>query len=100
MTMENLPITISILFGFTTVLTIYFFYKASHNSKLVLTITAAWLLLQGVVASTGFYTVTDTIPPRFMLLVLPPLALIIFLLLTKGGRKFIDSLEVKTLTLI
>jgi hypothetical protein len=98
--MEQLPVYISIFFGLTTLLTVYLFYKASRNSKIVLSISIAWLLLQGVVASTGFYTITDTIPPRFMLLVLPPLAFIFFLFLTKGGKRFIDSLDVKTLTLL
>jgi hypothetical protein len=98
--MENLPISISIIFGVTTASTIYLFYKASRNLKLVLIISIAWLLLQGVVASTGFYTVTDTIPPRFMLLVIPPFAFIVFLFLTEKGRRFIDSLDVKALTLL
>jgi hypothetical protein len=98
--MEQLPVYINIFFGLTTLLTVYLFYKSSRNSKIVLSISIAWLLLQGIVASTGFYTITDTIPPRFMLLVLPPLAFICLLLLTKKGKKFIDGLDVKTLTLL
>jgi hypothetical protein len=98
--MEQLPVYVGIFFGLTTLLTVYLFYKASRNSKIVLSVSIAWLLLQGVVASTGFYTITDTIPPRFMLLVLPPLAFICLLLLTKKGKRFIDSLDIKALTLI
>jgi hypothetical protein len=98
--MENLPISVSILFGFTTLLTVYLFYKASHNSKLVLIITAAWLAVQALVASTGFYTITNTIPPRFLLLVLPPMVLIAALFFTNSGRQLIDRIDVKALTLL
>ena len=51
-------------------------------------------------ARTGFFTVTDTIPPRFVLLVGPPLLFILFLFLTRQGKQFIDSLDLKTLTLL
>ena len=37
-------------------------------------------------------------PPRFVLLVLPPLVVIIILFVTHSGRRFIDSLFLKTLT--
>jgi hypothetical protein len=98
--MENLPISISILFSFTTLLTVYLFYKASHSSKSVLSIITSWLALQALVAYTGFYTITDAMPPRFLLLVLPPLAFVIFLFSFARGRRFIDSLNIKTLTLL
>jgi hypothetical protein len=58
----------------------------------------AWLAIQGVVGFMGFYTVTDTLPPRFALLVLPPLLFIILLFTTKKGRAFIDSTDPRMLT--
>ena len=97
--MENLPIPISILFSLTTLLTVYLFYKASY-SKSILIIAIVWLAVQALVASTGFYTITNTIPPRFLLLVLPPLVLIATLFLTNSGRRFIDRIDVKALTLL
>jgi hypothetical protein len=98
--MENLPISISILFGLTTLLTVYLFYKSTRSSKLVLGIIVMLLTLQAIIASTGFFTITDTTPPHFLLLVLPSLVLIILLFITSGGRKFMDRLDVKTLTLL
>jgi hypothetical protein len=62
--------------------------------------TAAWLLVQGVVALTGFYTVTDTLPPRFALLLFPPILFIIALFSTKKGRAYIDGLDARYLTLL
>ena len=98
--MENLPIYISILFGLITLLTVGLFYKATNRLILSLVILLTWLVIQAVIALTDFYTVTDTIPPRFLLLVLPPILFIILLFATNKGRIFIDSLDIKALTLL
>ena len=98
--MENLPAFISIVFGLTTLLTVGLFYKATNNSKLTLVILLIWLAIQAVIGLSGFYTVTETIPPRFLLLVVPPILLIIGLFTTSSGRQYIDSLDIKTLTIL
>jgi hypothetical protein len=98
--MENLPFYINILFGAVTLLTVLFFYKAANYSKPVITLLILWLSAQGIISSTGFYAHFDSIPPRFMLLILPPLFLILTLFFFKKGRHFIDSLDIKTLNLL
>jgi hypothetical protein len=98
--MENLPTFISIVFGLTTLLTVGLFYKATTNSKMTLVILFAWLAIQTAIGLSGFYIVTDTIPPRFLLLILPPALLIIGLFTTLKGRQYIDSLNIKTLTIL
>lgn len=98
--MEHLPTYISIVFGLTTILTVGLFYKATNNSKATLIIILSWLAFQTFIGLSGFYTVTDTIPPRFLLLVLPPILLITGLFTTSKGRQFIDNLDTKTLTLL
>ncbi|HQT24655.1 MAG: hypothetical protein B7X86_13280 [Sphingobacteriales bacterium 17-39-43] len=98
--MENLPSYISIVFGLTTILTTLIFYKAAGNSKPVLLVILIWLAVQALIASSGFYTVTDTTPPRFLLLVLPPLLGIAGLFMSPKGRKFIDGLDLKSLTIL
>jgi hypothetical protein len=98
--MANLPIYIALLFGLTTLLTVWLFYWATPKGPKVLWAITAWLLLQGIVAATGFYTVTTTVPPRFLLLVLPPLLLIIALFATEKGRHWMVGLNAKTLTLL
>lgn len=98
--MENLPSYISILFGLTTILTTWIFHKAAGNSKPVLLIILIWLAVQALIASSGFYTVTDTTPPRFLFLVLPPLLGIAGLFLSPKGREFIDGLDLKSLTIL
>ncbi len=97
---QHLPIYISIVFGLTTLLTVWFFYKATNKSKITIVVLLGWLALQTAISLTGFYTVTDTVPPRFMLLVLPALLTIIILFATKSGRRYIDNLNLQTLTIL
>lgn len=98
--MENLPIYMNAGFILTAFLCIYIFYRAANNSKKALLILLAWLALQAAIGLTEFYTVTNTLPPRFTLLILPPLFFIAVLFSIQKGRIFIDSLNVKTLTLL
>jgi hypothetical protein len=98
--MENLSIYPSIVFGLTALLTVGIFYKATHSSKLTIIVLVTWLALQALIGLSGFYTVTNTTPPRFLLLVLPPVLIIIGLFATSKGRGFIDSLNTQTLTLL
>lgn len=98
--MEKLPAYINIVFGLTTILSVFIFYKATNHSKKTLIILLIWLAVQTVIGLSGFYTVTDTLPPRFIILVLPPLLLIIGLFATVKGRHFIDSLDTKALTIL
>jgi hypothetical protein len=98
--MENLPSYIGVVFILTTLLTVAIFYKASNNSKTTLVVLLAWLALQTIIGLSGFYAVTNTLPPRFVLLVLPPLLFIIGLFATSKGRRYVDSLDAKTLTIL
>jgi hypothetical protein len=98
--MEQLPNYISIVFVFTALLTAVLLYKATNYSKGVITITAIWLALQAVLGLSGFYTVTTGLPPRFALVILPPVIFIAVIFLTKKGKDAIDSFDVKMLTLL
>jgi hypothetical protein len=98
--MENLPLYIPVLFVITTLLTFFFVVKAFHFSKIAMIILLAWLMLQAVIASTGFYTSTSSLPPRFILAIVPPFAAIMILFASVKGRKLIDSLPAGTLTLL
>jgi hypothetical protein len=94
----TLPFYIPLLFMMTTFITVLIFNRASRNSTPVLLIIMVWLCVQGIAAFMGFYTDTFAMPPRFALLVVPPLLLISFLFITKKGRKFIDSTDAAWLT--
>jgi hypothetical protein len=96
----NLPMYVNIVFILTTLLTVFLFYKASSKSKISLGILILWLLVQAIISYGGFYTVTNTTPPRFVILALPAVLLILFLLITAKGRAYINNLDAKTLTLL
>ncbi len=97
--MDNLPISISLIFILITLLSLFIFYTSGKSHK-VLTVSVLWLTLQAGVAMTGFYTVTKTLPPRFLLVFGPVVILIIILFCTVKGRQYIDSLNIKTLTIL
>ncbi len=98
--MQNLPVYVSILFAITTLLTVILFFKATQSSKTTLIILLVWLALQSMLGLSGFYSVTDTVPPRFLLLLAPPIILIFSLFISPKGRRFMDGLDIKTLTLL
>lgn len=98
--MNELPEFVSAVFILTTLLALYLFFRAASRSGTVLLILLAWLCLQGFIASTGFYAVTEAFPPRLLLGILPPLAFIFVLFVSPKGRLFIDGLDLKALTLV
>lgn len=97
---QNLPLSLSIVFIFITLTTVWMFYKATNHSKLFLLIAVAWLLLQAFAGLSGFYKTSNILPPRFALLAIPPLVFIAIVFATAKGRKFVDSMNIKTLTLL
>lgn len=96
----HLPLSVSLVFIATTALTVWFFYGAARQSKVVLGVLLGWMIIQTVFSLTGFYQKTDSVPPRFPVLVAPPLLLLIGLLITSKGRRFLDSLQLDRLTLL
>lgn len=97
--MENLPSYVYLVFGLTVLAALFLFYKATNYSKIFLIIIVGWMILQTVISFSGFYKITNSVPPRVGLLLMPPLVMTIILFSTKKGRVFIDSLNIKTLTL-
>lgn len=96
--MEQLPLYIPLLFAAAVLLTFFFLYKASGNSKRTLLILLAWLVVQSIAGITGFYHQQYSLPPRFLLLVLPPLFLILFFMITKQGWAISGKMNTKWLT--
>ncbi len=98
--MEKVSTILDVFFILTTILVVWQFYRASNKSKKFLLIVFIWMTLQFFLGRTNFYENENAIPPRFILLIIPAFALTIFLFLTVGGRNFIDSLNLKQLTLL
>ncbi len=98
--MEKVSTILDVFFILITILVVWQFYRASNKSKKFLLIVFIWMTLQFFLGRTNFYENENAIPPRFILLIIPAFALTIFLFLTVGGRNFIDSLNLKQLTLL
>ena len=96
----NAPIYVSILFGLITILTLFFILKAIRFSKPVLIVMLLWLVIQSLIGFTGFYSNTQALPPRFLLLILPPFISIFLLFATKRGKQLIQNFDPKILTLL
>jgi hypothetical protein len=77
---------------------LFLLYIASRRSSVLLFVFLAYLLLQSVVSIVGFYANTLAMPPRFPLLVLPLVIVIVWLFVSTKGKTFIDSLDLRMLT--
>lgn len=98
--MEALPLSLRVAFGATTALALGLFYVATRRSRAALALLLGWVLLQGAVGLSGFYTVTTTAPPRLGLLLGPPLLATGLLLATARGRRWVQGLRLEVLTLL
>ncbi|AEI51377.1 hypothetical protein [Runella slithyformis] len=98
--MANIPFYVYATFGITLFSTLYLFYRAIPKSNGFIVLISIWLLVQSIIGILGFYTITNTMPPRFQLLLLPPLVFTMVQFSTKKGKAFIDSLDLKILTII
>jgi hypothetical protein len=98
--MEPFPLALGLAFGAITAFAVGMFYLAARRSGRTLAVLLAWLLVQTGLGLSGFYTVTNTIPPHFALLVGPPVLFIIALLATPAGRRYLDGLRLEVLTLL
>ena len=96
----TLPLALGIAFGLTTALSVGLLAYAARPAGRTLLVVLAWLLLQGVLGISGFYTVTTGTPPRLGLLLVPPLLLLLGLLGTARGRGYLASLRLEALTLL
>lgn len=97
---ENIPLFVSVIFILTVMIALGLFWRTRSKSSFeVIAILAIWLTFQAILTLRGFYLDTDVMPPRFLLLVAPPMLFIILLFVSPQGKRFIDSLDLKWLTL-
>jgi hypothetical protein len=95
---ESLPYYVPVVFILVTIITVLRLFKAADKSKPTIVILLAWLLIQGLLSFSGFYLKTDTVPPRFLLVLGPPLILIVALFFTERGRMYLDELDLEDIT--
>jgi hypothetical protein len=98
--MEHLPGYVAATFGITVLLAIWLFSKAMYYSKPFFIFLLVLIVIQSALGLSGFYSDVNTMSARFPLLAFPLLAFCASLFFTRKGRAFIDSLDIKTLTIL
>ena len=96
----NLPIWIDLTFIFTCVLTIILFHFSNGGPKKLTLLIIVWSIMQSLLAYIGFYQNTDSIPPRFGLVLIPTICLIIYGLLPKQQKWFSETRQIKISTFL
>lgn len=93
----DLPIYVYATFFVALVFVLAMFYFSSNkNIKLIIGILI-WGALHSVLALTGFYENTKTIPPRLMLIVFPIVVVIISSVFSIKMKNWLSSLNLKQL---
>lgn len=88
------------LFIGSTALVVFLLLRAFDRVARLAVIIISWVLLQGILASTGFFTVTDTLPPRMVAAIGPPLLAILLISITRSGRVWMERAELRVLTIL
>jgi hypothetical protein len=87
----------SILFIFTTLLTMYWFHRIAQNRWATILMLSQFAI-QGIIAFSGFYINENTLPPRFFLAILPAFIMITLAFFSESGKKMILQIDLKSLT--
>jgi len=95
-----MPTGISVLFGVTVLTTVFLFYRATGHSKRMLALIAGWSLLQSLLAYNGFFLDTGAMPPRFIVAILPPVVVTIFMFSASKGQAWLEQMDSASLTLL
>lgn len=104
--LENLPTYVSVTFILCTLFTLgcgYYILRQSNffgkKLPLVLLGIVGWLALKAFLGYQGFYLINPlSKPPRFALVLLPPILIFSWAFFTKKGLAFVDSLPLLPIT--
>jgi len=96
----DLPVWISILFLITTVITIVFFHFSNGKPLHITGLIIIWSVAQSIVAYAGFYHTSNTMPPRFALVLIPTTLLIVYGLLPRQRHWLITNRKTRVSTFL
>jgi hypothetical protein len=103
---ENLPSYVSIVFILTTFLTVGFLLNAVKKSgatlpsQIFIFLLTFWLFFTAILSIYGFYTITETFPPRIFAFGAMPALIVSIIYIIFFRKNFIENLPLKTLTLL
>ncbi|QDK82761.1 hypothetical protein EXU85_30800 [Spirosoma sp. KCTC 42546] len=102
---EATPVWLALFFTLTTCLTVGLLFTAIRQTSVrgasqFLMVSFSWLVVLGLLAHNQFFQQLDAKPPRFVVVLGPPLLVIISLLITSKGRLWINQLPLSRLTFL
>ena len=100
---EATPVWLDAIMAASSLVTVGLLYIAIRRDSIIsatrfLIISAIWMMVLLLLAYTHFFQQLDAVPPRFILVIGPPLLLLIGISLTTKGRSWMDRLPLLTLT--
>jgi len=98
--LTGFPAYVNIIFLLAVAFTFLLFIASPKNKRWPGLIMTGWLAITGLLAYNGFFKDVSGMPPKFLLAVVPAFLFIIFLFNSKQGKNFVDSLDLRTLTLL
>ncbi len=98
--MSLLPLPIIVFFLLTALLVLLALGKAVRGSKAAITGSLVWICVQSALALSGFYQVTNAVPPHLLLAIAPPLLFIAGLFAITAGRRLVDGMDLKWCVLL
>ena len=93
--MVHLPAGVSLFFLVTVLAGVVLLWLAVCGKRAAIMVALLWMVVQAAIARSGFYLVTDSLPPRLLLAAAPPLVLIAVLFLNRRGRRFVDGMSLQ-----
>ena len=89
---------LNISFIILTLIELFYFWWASGKNKLILYVCGAWLVIQALIANTGFYQKVDVLPPRLLIFVFIPVTIaLIYFGLSRRAQKFRSEFNIERL---
>lgn len=98
--MDSLSTQVVVIFTLALLFSMYIFLYAANSSKTALLVLLPLFAIQSILGINGFYQNTSTLPPRFGLLLIPALVLMVAAFTTNKGKDFVSSLSLGTLCLL
>ena len=95
---SNLPIYVYHIFLLAIIYAIILFYFASNKNLKIIIGIISWGIIQSTLSILGFYENTMTIPPRFLLMVMPMMMIVFASIFSKKMKNWLTTFDLKLIT--
>ena len=95
---NTLPFYVYLTFAIAVIFVFVLFHLADNKKKGVIICFLIWGVLQSIIALSGFYEKTMTVPPRLLILMLPMMVIVLGPIFSRKLKDWMASLDIKYLT--